>query len=226
MTSKDVFILRLLSYGEKSGIHIDERQASLLYDHVQLMLQWNRRLNLTRITHPDQILLKHILDSILPARWLPREGWALDIGSGTGFPGIPLRILNPALNMILLETQRKKISFLKVVVSELGLIHTWPIKGRWEDLEELQGILPAQPFDLITMRAIRLEREHLMRLSKALGMGGFFACWAGPRARIEMEKGLSLGTMEEEGMTFHADYAYSLPGISDKRRILIWRRLH
>lgn len=225
MISKETCIDTLVSYAEKSGILISERQGSLLYDHVQLMLQWNRRLNLTRITDPDQILVKHVLDSILPARWLPRTGYALDVGSGPGFPGIPLGILNPALKMVLLDARRKKTSFLKVVVSELGLVHIRPIQGRWEDLEDLQQGLTIRSFDLITMRAFRLERKHLTRLGKALGRGGFFAWWAGPSAHIPMGTGLSLSRMEEEDMAFQADYTYSLPGMSDKRRILIWQRL-
>ena len=111
----------ILKFTGKAGIALTERQAQLLSLHIQLMLEWNPRLNLTRITGREEIIVKHLLDSILPAKFLPSSGHALDVGTGAGFPGIPLKIVYPDLQMVLLDSSRKKVSFLAAVAAALGL---------------------------------------------------------------------------------------------------------
>ncbi|MHC1725594.1 MAG: 16S rRNA (guanine(527)-N(7))-methyltransferase RsmG [Syntrophobacteraceae bacterium] len=85
-----------------------DAEANLCTRHVNLMLEWNRRLNLTRIVSHNDIIVKHLLDSIVPAKYLPHSGPALDVGTGAGFPGIPLKIMSPALDFLLLDSNRKK----------------------------------------------------------------------------------------------------------------------
>ena len=76
----------LLALCRAEGIELSADQARLCQRHIRLMLLWNRRSNLTRITQPEAILVKHLLDSLLPARWLSRKGRAIDVGTGAGFP--------------------------------------------------------------------------------------------------------------------------------------------
>ena len=104
----DEFAGLILKFSGSAGIHLTEKQALLLSRHIRIMLEWNSRLNLTRITEPEEIIIKHLLDSILPAKFLPSSGYALDVGTGAGFPGIPLKIVYPDLHMLLLDSNRKK----------------------------------------------------------------------------------------------------------------------
>ena len=97
VTLDNEFADLILKFTGKAGIALTEQQAHLLSLHIQLMLQWNTRLNLTRITGREEIIVKHLLDSILPAKFLPSSGNALDVGTGAGFPGIPLKIVYPGL---------------------------------------------------------------------------------------------------------------------------------
>jgi 16S rRNA (guanine527-N7)-methyltransferase len=222
MEQKD-FLRTLLTLTEDYGIPFSEGQAVMCHGHVVLMLDWNRRCNLTRITDLKEIIEKHLLDSLIPARWLPQTGSAIDIGSGPGFPGIPLKILQPALEMVLLESHRKKVSFLKVVLSKLLLQNIRALQGRWEEFAQRDCTLSKNPFKLATMRAIRLEPEHVYAAGKILERDGMLAWWAGSGADLGWHD-KHRGAFEKAGMIFEGRYTYSLPSATQPRYLLTWRK--
>jgi 16S rRNA (guanine527-N7)-methyltransferase len=214
------FTALILKYTDATGVALSEKQADLCRRHIELMLEWNRRLNLTRITDPDEIVVKHLLDSLLPARLLPQTGSALDIGTGAGFPGVPLKILHPDLDMILLDASRKKVSFLTVLAAKLGLKGIRAIHGRWEKFAE--SVEPGMRFQLVTMRAVRLEPEHLSKLApKVLCPGGTFAWWGGPGSE---EAAQTLAGREFPGMEVQGGFPYALPGMARERSIWLWKK--
>lgn len=212
------FTALLLREATAAGVSLTEHQARLLLRHVDLMLQWNRRVNLTRITRPGEIIVKHLLDSLEPARVLPRAGAALDVGTGAGFPGVPLKIAHPDLDMVLLDASLKKVSFLKALLAELGLKNIRAAHGRWEEF----AAASKNGFRLITMRAVRLLPEHLLLLaSQALEPGGVFAWWAGPGS------GQSAGELSGcrfPGLAPRGQYSYALPGLSAPRSVWTWEK--
>jgi 16S rRNA (guanine527-N7)-methyltransferase len=218
------FLKTLLTLAEEYGIPFSQEQARLCHQHVSLMLAWNRRCNLTRITNWEQIIEKHVLDSLIPWRWLAPAGPTIDIGSGAGFPGIPLKILLPELEMLLLESHRKKVSFLKTVLSKLPLQGISTFHGRWEDLAKPGHPLLKNPFKLAIMRAVKLEPEHLaVAASEILDHDGMFAWWAGPSADLRCfdHRG---GPLENAGISFERHYSYSLPSSSQPRYLFLWRK--
>ncbi|HQN19693.1 MAG TPA: 16S rRNA (guanine(527)-N(7))-methyltransferase RsmG [Syntrophobacteraceae bacterium] len=218
------FSRTLLALTEICGIRFTEEQALMCYEHVSLMLEWNLRCNLTRITAPEEIIEKHLLDSLIPARWLPQEGSAMDIGSGPGFPGIPMKILHPKLDMLLLESHRKKVSFLKVVISKLPLQDLQALQGRWEDLADTRHPLLMQPLRLAMMRAVKPEPGHIHdAASRLLAPGGVFVWWAGPGADLNRLDRMCEGTEKGE-MIFDGRTTYSLPSASQPRYLFIWRK--
>ncbi|SPF51371.1 Ribosomal RNA small subunit methyltransferase G 1 [Syntrophobacter sp. SbD1] len=209
----------ILEFTGKAGISITEKQALLLSRHIQIMLEWNPRLNLTRITGPEEIIVKHLLDSILPAKFLPKSGHALDIGTGAGFPGVPLKIVNPDLQIVLLDSSRKKVSFLAAMTAALGLKGIRPLHGRWQDFSKAED--QANKFDLITMRAVKLEAEHITGLAPALlAPAGVLAWWGAGEER-------TAGHAEFEGpnMEFQGDFEYLLPGMKQRRAVWIWKKM-
>lgn len=215
------FLEQLLKLTEANDIPFSEEQGRLCYGHITLMLDWNRRTNLTRITEFPEILIKHLLDSLLPARWLPQQGLALDVGTGAGFPGVPLKILRPQLKMVLLEANHKKVSFLKVLLARLSLKNSWVLHGRWEDFREIHHSLARERYDLITMRAVRLQAEHLTRFaSRVLAPGGIFAWWAGPGEKPDVD---SFHSVLEAGIEFQGSFPYSLPDTSRPRQLFVWQ---
>ncbi len=210
----------LLKLSSRAGIALTERQAHLMCQHIELMLQWNTRLNLTRITEREEIIVKHLLDSILPAGSLPSSGHALDVGTGAGFPGIPLKIVCPGLEMVLLDASRKKVSFLAATTAALELKGIRALHGRWEEFSAAEENI--NKFQLITMRAIRLDPEHLSALaSRILAPNGVFAWWGGPESERESEKIIE---RSYPGMQFRERFGYLLPGIKNQRLVWVWRK--
>jgi 16S rRNA (guanine527-N7)-methyltransferase len=224
MMEKGDFPTTLLKLANEHGIPLSHEQSLLCHRHVLVMLEWNLRCNLTRITDLREIIEKHLLDSLIPARWLPRAGRAIDIGTGPGFPGIPLKILHPELEMLLLESHRKKSSFLKIALSRLSLPGISVMQGRWEEFAQTDKPLLKRPFALAIMRAVKLEPQHLAAASSmVLGPDGVFAWWAGPSADprwCDEHRGI----FETTGMSFEGRRSYLLPTTSQPRYLFIWRK--
>ena len=128
------------------GITLSAVQAEQLGAHLELLAKWNRRLNLTAITAPDEMLARHLLDSLAIAPFV-RGDALLDVGSGGGFPGLPLAIVNPHLNVTLLDSRGKRTEFLGAVCAELKLANVRVVKRRVEDYR------PAAKFDTLATRA-------------------------------------------------------------------------
>lgn len=117
---------------------------------LKLLLKWNKTYNLTAITQPEEIRVKHFEDSLAVLPCLPAKGRILDIGSGAGFPGIPIKIERPQLEVVLLDSQRKKISFCEAAIRELGLEKISARHGRAEDPKIISAL---GKFDVVISRA-------------------------------------------------------------------------
>jgi 16S rRNA (guanine527-N7)-methyltransferase len=139
-------------HAQALGVSLDRRDLRQLSGHACEMLRWNPKKNLTRITEPVPMLVKHYLDALSVVPFLPKQGRVLDIGSGGGFPGIPIKISSPKLKMQLIEASRKKVHFLKHVIRCLNLKDIQAEHMRAETLR--QQISPSQRFDVVISRAV------------------------------------------------------------------------
>lgn len=133
------------------GISAETLQVEQLVYHAEEMLRWNKKTNLTSITDRTEVAIKHIVDSAVLADSCAGIGKILDIGTGAGFPGIPLKILVPDLDVTLVETIRKKVSFLKHVIRSLKLENIRAIQARGEELSKNEGF--SGNFDAVVCRA-------------------------------------------------------------------------
>ena len=115
-------------------IDLNHSQTRQFAVHATELVRWNRKINLTAITDPFEVAIKHFLDSLPAARFLPKDATLLDIGSGGGFPGLALKILMPSLSTTLIDASRKKVSFLKHVIRTLKLDNIEALHIRAEDL--------------------------------------------------------------------------------------------
>jgi 16S rRNA (guanine527-N7)-methyltransferase len=149
----------LIEGAETFGVNIDEKALETFELYLKELLKWNQKINLTAIRSEKGILLKHFLDSLSVHPYLPERSFILDIGSGAGFPGIPLKIVQPTVEMTLIDSVRKKVDFQRHIIRTLGLEKTEAIHGRVQDREILQSLRGR--FDITLSRAFSDLRTFL-----------------------------------------------------------------
>lgn len=198
------------------GMNIDEQQILLLYRHAQALLQWNRKINLTAITDPKEIAIKHFIDSLAPLPFLKPMQHVLDVGSGGGFPGLPLKVLCPSIELTLLDAVRKKTSFIQHAIRTLKLKGARAIHGRVEDLS-----YPAQrmAFDTIICRAFSNLSMIFTNVWPLLSTGGKIVAWKGRLPEKEMMDFRKIFRKERVLLKMET-HTYRLP-IYDAERTLI-----
>ncbi len=165
------------------GIALDEGKVALLETYVKELLDASQGLNLTRLTEPLEIAESLILDSIFPGKFLPEAKPVLDLGTGAGLPGIPLKIAYPALSMTLIDGRRKKINFLKHVIRQLGLKDTKARHIRAEDLAE-QGAR----FGIVITRAVSSLKDLIKLALPLLEKEGLFIAMKGSNYQTEIDE--------------------------------------
>ena len=136
----------------QAEIQLIDLQKDQLIQLVQLLHKWNKAYNLTSVRDPQEMLVKHILDSIVVSPYLQGDRF-IDVGTGPGLPGLPLAIINPTKQFVLLDSLGKRISFIRNAVRELGLTNVEPVLSRVEEYQ------PEQKFDGVLSRAFALLKD-------------------------------------------------------------------
>jgi 16S rRNA (guanine527-N7)-methyltransferase len=197
-----------------------ERDLFALY-HRELLL-WNRRINLVSQQTSREIVIRHFVDSLTPAPWIERpEGLLIDLGSGGGFPGIPLRIALPGLHLTLVESSRKKTSFLTHIVRTLNLDNVTIIRERVEAL--IGEPACAGSFDTVLSRATFKLPELIRMASFFLKPEGLLIALKGSDPQEEMDEAETVLTAARMILTVCRDIC--LPGTDLSRKIIIYKRL-
>lgn len=133
------------------AIEVDSKIIEYFRIYLKELNLWNRKIDLTGLSTEEEFAIKHFIDSIIPARFIKDNSFLVDIGTGGGFPGIPLKIYRPDLKVLLLEATEKKVVFLKHVIRVLGLRDITPINQRAED-KGFQSIMK-ETVDVVISRA-------------------------------------------------------------------------
>ena len=194
---------------KKLNIILSDRQLFQFFRYYELLLETNKVMNLTAITEEKEVIEKHFVDSLLLVRVLDQinensgkkepikerfsKGTCIDVGTGAGFPGIPLKILFPELSMVLLDSLNKRVGFLNEVISEIGLSGIRAVHGRAEDLGKNREY--REQFDFCVSRAV----ANLSTLSEYcipfVKTGGFFIPYKSGKSQEEIS--------EAEGAVLH-----------------------
>jgi len=159
-----------------AGLSLPPGAGELLISHAREVLRWNRSIRLTAITAPEEVAVKHILDSLLLLKFSPFPGRILDFGSGSGYPGIPLAVALPGSRVVLLESSGKKCAFLSHALRKLRLVNADVVNARLER----GSLLSIGRFEHIVTRATLPREKALPILLPYLAPGGRFLLMQGP----------------------------------------------
>ena len=149
---KIVFKKKMNELLSEINIEINENKIDMFYLYMQELLEWNKKINLTAIEDENEIILKHFIDSLTVQKYIKNAQNIIDIGTGAGFPGIPLAIVNEKSNIVLLDSLNKRINFLNNVIQKLELSNVKAIHGRAEDLAKI--VQHREKYDIVISRAV------------------------------------------------------------------------
>ncbi len=167
------------------GLELDTCHTDLFGAHAEELVHWTRTTNLTTITDPFEIAVKHFVDSLAAAAFVPPDTTCLlDIGSGGGFPGIPLKIVRPTLSVTLIDASRKKVSFLKHVIRTLNLQGIEALHVRAEDLAD--DPVNHRHFDVIVSRALGDLQSFVQQALPLLTKDGLILALKGRVDQVEV----------------------------------------
>lgn len=164
-------------------INVSDENIKKLYEYMTILLDWNEKINLTAITNVDEIIEKHFIDSLTILRYIKDSDKVIDVGTGAGFPGIPLAI-NSNANLTLLDSLNKRINFLEEVKNTLGLSNVQNIHGRAEEVARQKN--HREMYDVAVSRAVAPMNILVEYLLPFVKVGGICICMKGPNASEEI----------------------------------------
>ena len=213
---------QLREYFEKAGFVITEKQVDQFYTYYELLIETNKVMNLTAITEYEEVVDKHFVDSILlgSVKELSGKKRVIDVGTGAGFPGIPLKIVYPELEITLLDSLNKRVKFLNEVIEELGLTGIQAVHSRAEDLA--QDAAYRQQYDICVSRAV----ANLATLSEYcipfVKQGGYFISYKS--TQIEEELKQAKKAVQVLGGTLEQIETVQIPGTTIERQFVMIRK--
>lgn len=174
------------NYSKKINILLNEEQIEKFYKYMNLLIEWNKKINLTAIIEPKEIILKHFIDSLTINKYIKDNSKIADVGTGAGFPGIPLKIIRPDIQLVLVDSLNKRINFLNEVIEQLNLKNIETIHIRIEEFG--QNTKYREKFDYSTARAVAnlsTLSEYLLPIVK---VGGQVICMKGSNIQDEINQ--------------------------------------
>ena len=168
------------------GETLSKEAIEKLYEYMYIVKEWNEKINLTAIIDEKEMIVKHFVDSLTIRKEISNEDYVLDLGTGAGFPGIPLKIANESARIVLMDSLNKRIQFLNnEVIKKLELNNIVAIHGRAEEMARQKPY--REQFDVVTSRAVaalNVLMEYMLPFTK---VGGKCICMKGPKLEEELE---------------------------------------
>ncbi|MFI3245107.1 MAG: 16S rRNA (guanine(527)-N(7))-methyltransferase RsmG [Ferrimonas sp.] len=198
---------RLTSLINRTELVVSPQQQQQLLDLVELLDKWNKAYNLTSVRDPNEMLVKHIMDSIVVGPYLQGQRF-IDVGTGPGLPGLPLAICNPDKQFVLLDSLGKRIRFIRTVIHKLGLTNVIAVESRVEAYQ------PEQPFDGVLSRAFASLNDMLNWCHHLPAQDGLFYALKGQLDEQEL-------TQIPTGFVIQQHVALQVPELDAQRHLVL-----
>ena len=214
---KENFIKEIKEYSKEISIKLSEEQIEKFYDYMKLLLEWNEKINLTAITDEKEVILKHFIDSLTINKYINGGDKIVDVGTGAGFPGIPIKIIREDVEIVLVDSLNKRINFLNEVIDKLELKNIKTIHARAEEFGRMKEY--REQFDKSTSRAVAnlsTLSEYLLPLVKVKGK-----CICMKGAEIKEELNESEKAIKTLGGEVEKVESFNLPQSDFSRNIII-----
>ena len=203
------------------NIEINEEQIKSFEKYMNLLLEWNEKINLTAITQPDEVKLKHFVDSLTVLKYINDDDKVIDIGTGAGFPGIPLKIMNENTKITLLDSLNKRINFLNIVIETLNLRNIQAIHGRAEEIA--RNKLYREKYDVAVSRAVANLSTLTEYMLPFVKVGGKCICMKGANVNEEIEK--AKNAIKELGGEIERVDNFYLSDNDNERNIIVIKKV-
>ena len=203
------------------NVDLPESKIKEFFIYMNELIEWNQKINLTAIVEMNEVIDKHFVDSLTISQYINNEDKIIDVGTGAGFPGIPLKITRDDLKIDLLDSLNKRINFLNYVINELNLKNIKTIHGRAED--ESNKKEKREMYDVAVSRAVANLPVLLEYLLPFVKVGGKCICMKG--ANVEDEIKVSAKALEELGGSIEETVKFKLPNTDLTRNIVIVRKI-
>lgn len=219
---KDEFFYKLQNQAQKIDINLTNKQLNEFYTYMNLLIEWNKNINLTAITEPEEIIKKHFIDSLTISKNIQKDSSIIDVGTGAGFPGIPLKIVREDINVVLLDALNKRLNFLNEVIKENKLENIETVHFRAEEIGKNKKY--REKYDIATSRAVaqlNILAEYLLPLVK---IGGKCICMKGSNVEEELKNSKKAITIL--GGEIEKIEEFILPDSDIKRNVIIIKKVN
>lgn len=209
------------NYLEKLNLTLTEEQIEKFYNYMNLLIEWNKKINLTAIIEPKDIILKHFIDSLTIEKYIKKGENIIDVGTGAGFPGIPLKIAREDLKITLADSLNKRINFLNEVINKLDLKNIETIHTRAEELGKNKKF--REKFDIATSRAVANMSTLSEYLIPFVKVNGRCICMKSSDIDTELENAKK--AINILGCEIESKDKFNLPNSDLGRSVIILRKV-
>ena len=212
---------KMIELAKTINVELTEEKIINFFEYMNLLLEWNEKINLTAITDVNDIILKHFIDSMTIVKYLKENNTMIDVGTGAGFPGIPIAIMREDVKITLLDSLNKRINFLNEVCSELKINNIETIHGRAE--EAGQNKQYREKYDIAVSRAVANMTTLSEYLIPFVKVGGICICMKGSEIDHELEQ--AKFAIKELGGKIEKVEKFNLPDSDIERNIVIIKKI-
>ncbi|WP_196603151.1 16S rRNA (guanine(527)-N(7))-methyltransferase RsmG [Pectinatus frisingensis] len=212
------FIEYMEKYAVEFGLELSDKQLKMFDIYYQLLVEWNEKINLTAITDPGEVAVKHMVDSlsVCDEKIINNSSKTIDVGTGAGFPGIPIKIMYPDMQLTLLDSLNKRVKFLQTVADKLDFRNIEIIHGRAEELGKQKNY--REKYDVVFSRAVARMPVLCEYALPFVKIQGYFIALKG--RQYEAEIAMAQNALKVLKASIDKIKSVKLPGLDDVRAII------